>query len=62
MKFINYLESISGVSVFPLTSLIVFFLFFILVGLKVYLMDKNVLNEVMNLPLRDDDSNPSNQK
>lgn len=59
MKFINYLESISGVSVFPMTSLIVFFLFFILVGIKVYMMDKDSLNEVMNLPLQDDDKSGS---
>jgi hypothetical protein len=27
MKFINYLESISGISVFPMISLLVFFAF-----------------------------------
>ena len=59
MKFINYLESISGVSIFPMTSLIVFFLFFILVGVKVYMMDSDSLNEIMNLPLQDDDNKNS---
>ena len=59
MKFINYLESISGVSVFPMTSLIVFFLFFILVGIKVYMMDNDSLKEIMNLPLQDDDKSGS---
>jgi hypothetical protein len=59
MKFINYLESISGVSVFPMTSLIVFFLFFILVGIKVYMMDNASLKEIMNLPLQDDDKTGS---
>ena len=55
MKFINYLESISGVSIFPMTSLIVFFLFFILVGIKVYAMDSKFLKEIMNLPLEENE-------
>jgi len=63
MKFINYLESISGVSVFPMISLLVFFIFFILVGIKVYMMDSKSLNEIMNLPLQDDEiNNPGNLK
>jgi hypothetical protein len=28
MKFINYLQSISGVGIFPLISLLLFFVFF----------------------------------
>jgi cytochrome c oxidase cbb3-type subunit 3 len=58
MKFINYLESISGVSVYPMTSLMIFFIFFILVGIKVWMMDKNSLTEIMNLPLNDGDQLP----
>ena len=61
MKFINYLESISGVSVYPMTSLLIFFLFFLLVGIKVWFMDKNALNEIMHLPLNDD-SNTTGKK
>ncbi len=57
MKFINYLESISGVSVFPMTSLLVFFIFFILVGIKVYMMDSKFLKEIMNLPLEENETN-----
>jgi hypothetical protein len=53
MKFINYLESISGVSIFPMISLMIFFIFFIALGLKVYLMDKNVISEIEHLPLED---------
>jgi len=53
MKFINYLESISGVSVFGLASLIIFFSFFILLGIKVYLMDKKMIDEIGHLPLED---------
>ncbi len=53
MKFINYLESISGVSIFPMTSLLICFLFFVLVGIKVIMMNKTSMKEIMNLPLED---------
>ena len=29
MKFINYLEGIAGVGIFPMISLLIFFVFFI---------------------------------
>ncbi|MBK8413732.1 MAG: CcoQ/FixQ family Cbb3-type cytochrome c oxidase assembly chaperone [Bacteroidia bacterium] len=54
MKFINYLESISGIGVFPMISLLLFFVFFTLLGLKVYMMDKNTLDTMNHLPLDDD--------
>jgi hypothetical protein len=57
MKFINYLESISGVSIFPMTSLLVFFIFFILVGIKVYYLDPKFLKEITNLPLEEENNN-----
>jgi hypothetical protein len=53
MKFINYLETISGVGIFPLISLLTFFIFFIVVGVGVYFMDDKTLTEVNNLPLDD---------
>ena len=51
MKFINYLESISGISIYPMISLMIFFIFFMLLGVRVYLMDKKVVDEIGNLPL-----------
>ncbi len=50
MKFINYLESIAGVSVYPFISLMIFFIFFLLLGIKVYLMDKKSIDDISNLP------------
>ena len=35
MKFINYLENITGVGVYPLTSLLLFVAFFVLVTIWV---------------------------
>jgi hypothetical protein len=54
MKFINYLESISGISIFPMISLLVFFTFFILLFIRLYFMSKGTIEEISNLPLEDD--------
>jgi cytochrome c oxidase cbb3-type subunit 4 len=53
MKFINYLESITGVGIFPLLSLLIFFVFFVMVTLWVVRAPKNYINELKNLPLDD---------
>ena len=53
MKFINYLESIAGIEVFPLISLLIFFLFFIALVLFVMKADRNVLTISKNIPLDD---------
>lgn len=52
MKFINYLENISGVSVFGLTSFLLFGLFFIGVLLWAVKADKTLIDETKNLPLQ----------
>lgn len=54
MKFINYLSTISDVEIFPMVSLMVFFVFFLVVGIKVYMMDKHNIEEAENLPLEND--------
>lgn len=51
MKFINYLESISGVAVYPMISLIMFFVFFSALIYYVIKADKNHIIELKNLPL-----------
>lgn len=60
MKFINYLESISGISVFPMISLLVFFAFFMLLFVRVYLLNKNTISEISHLPLEGEDQQTSN--
>ncbi len=54
MKFINYLETITGVSVFPLTSLILFVTFFMLVALWVWRTDAGFIDHMKNIPLEKD--------
>lgn len=51
MEFIHYLEKISGVSIYPLISLLVFFLFFAVLFFLVLRMDKHALKELKNIPL-----------
>jgi len=53
MKFINYLKSIEGVSIYPLFTLIVFVSIFILAIILVIAKDKKTIDEIKNLPLED---------
>lgn len=54
MKFTYYLEKISGVSVYPLISLLLFVSFFIIVTLWVLRSDKKTMEHLENLPLEND--------
>ncbi len=51
MKFINYLETIAGVSIYPLVSLIMFFVFFAVVTFYVIKADKHYIDRAKNIPL-----------
>jgi hypothetical protein len=52
MKFINYLESITGIGVYPLVSLMIFFIFFLGVAVYVMLGRKEYFDTLSNLPLK----------
>lgn len=51
MKFINYLESITGVGIYPLISLMIFFAFFLAVGVYVIKGRKEYFTYLKNLPI-----------
>lgn len=51
MKFVNYLEKITGVDVYALSSFTIFFTFFIIVALWAWKADKKMIDEINNLPL-----------
>jgi len=53
MKFIHYLEKISGVDVYALSAFSIFFIFFICVTIWVWKADKNMIEEIKKLPLSD---------
>lgn len=50
MKFINYLQSITGVSIYPLISLVIFFLFFSLLSIWAFRADKKYIHTMKQLP------------
>ncbi len=54
MKFINYLKAISGVEIYPLISLLIFFTFFMGLAIWVFRVNKSYLTKMENLPLEDE--------
>ena len=59
MKFINYLQSIAGVGIFPMISLIMFFIFFTVLVIWAIKVDKTYISDMKNIPL--DNSNETTQ-
>ncbi len=51
MKFINYLEKITGVDVYAMTSFLIFFTFFVVMVLWAWKADKKMIDEINRLPL-----------
>lgn len=51
MKFSTYLEKIVGVSIYPVVSLIMFVVFFALVTLWIFSIDKKEIERIEKLPL-----------
>lgn len=49
----NNLSHIEGVSIFPVISLVIFFLVFVFVIYKVIKTDKNYIKEMEQIPLDD---------
>lgn len=61
LKYIKqYAETISGIEIYPIISLLIFVLFFIAVLFYVKRMDKRYVEEVSHLPL--EDAEPTDEK
>jgi cbb3-type cytochrome oxidase subunit 3 len=57
-KFIKgNLENIDGVSIYPMISLMIFFLFFVVLLWWVFTAKKEHIDEVSHIPLEDDSMN-----
>lgn len=55
LKFIKgNLENIDGVEVYPMVSLLIFFIFFVALFVWVFTAKKAHIAEVSNIPLEDD--------
>ena len=50
MKFKNYLETISGISIFPMISLAIFFIFFVVLITWTMTVKKERIAELKNTP------------
>jgi cytochrome c oxidase cbb3-type subunit 3 len=50
MKFKNYLETIAGVEIFPMISLLVFVVFFVALIFYVVKADKNYIEHMQQIP------------
>lgn len=53
----NVLESISGIEIYPLISLLIFFVFFVITIIWLFKVDKSYLEKMSNLPLEETDYN-----
>ncbi|MEO8934049.1 MAG: CcoQ/FixQ family Cbb3-type cytochrome c oxidase assembly chaperone [Xanthomarina sp.] len=59
LKFVkNHMDSIAGIEIFPIISLLIFFTFFVLLFWWVFTAKKDYINEVSNMPL---DTNQKDQ-
>ncbi len=60
MKFVkNYMETIDGVANYPMISLLIFFVFFVLLFWWVLTASKQHVKEMSELPLEDEQPKPT---
>jgi len=55
MKFIYYLEKITGVGIYPLLSLLIFFVFFVAMITWVFGADKKYFKSMQYLPFSENE-------
>lgn len=51
MKFVHYLEKISGVSIYGISSFVIFGLFFLIMLIWAFRADKKMIDEISRIPL-----------
>lgn len=56
MKFIHYLETITGIGIYPLTSLAIFFLFFTVMATWSLKADKRYIHALKQIPFPEGDN------
>lgn len=62
MKFIDYLSSIGGISIYPLISLLIFFLFFIVLFIYMFRADKSHIEYMAQLPVQSDEQDQNTEQ
>ena len=53
--FKHYFEQIQSIEIWPIISLILFFVFFTLTIIRIFFMDKKYVERMKSLPLNDDE-------
>lgn len=62
LKFIKHnMDHISGIEIFPIIALLIFFLFSIGLCIWVFTYKKETINELSQLPFEDDTQNTKNE-
>ena len=51
------MDSISGIEIYPIISLLIFFIFFVALYTWVYTYKKDKINEMSNIPFKGDENN-----
>jgi len=55
LKFVkNHMESIAGIEIYPMISLLIFFTFFVVLFYWVFTAKKEYINTVSNIPLENE--------
>jgi cytochrome c oxidase cbb3-type subunit 4 len=61
LKFVKHnLETIAGVEIYPILSLLIFFIFFVVLYTWTYTYKKEKINEMGNLPFSDQSDDDTN--
>ncbi|MDY0090233.1 MAG: CcoQ/FixQ family Cbb3-type cytochrome c oxidase assembly chaperone [Flavobacteriaceae bacterium] len=57
LKFVKqHMESIIGIEIYPIISLSIFFIFFVLLFIWVFTYSKDKIEELSNIPLDEDET------
>lgn len=63
LKFIKHnMETIAGIEIYPIISLLIFFLFFLGLYIWVFTYKKETIREISHLPLEDDNEDDYQQQ
>lgn len=62
LKFIKHnLETITGIEIYPIISLLIFFFFFVALFVWVSCYKKETIKELSNIPLEDNESDDNHE-
>ena len=61
LKFIKHnMDTISGIEIYPIISLLIFFIFFVALYTWVYTYSKDKISEMSNIPFTEEEENNKN--